>query len=174
MPFIVQTRRRRHRDTQPRALDVDQHVATTTTRNMNANSEGGISLCVEDLYAVVSSWLACKDTIPEGWKTELGPMCVTTACFLPIVLTFEFSISQKSNGMHRSAEYWDDGPFQPLVAGSENHAETNVAIAYSQRAHIRHPSRIRSRPGKFQSCQKHVRPCVTSSRITRLRLRLRR
>ncbi len=47
LPFIVQTRRRRHRDTQPRALDVDQHVATTTTRNMNANSEGGISLCVE-------------------------------------------------------------------------------------------------------------------------------
>lgn len=41
---------------------------------MVGKSGFGTANLAGDVYDVVSSWLACKDPIPEGWKDKTSPM----------------------------------------------------------------------------------------------------
>ncbi len=54
--------------------------------------EGGI--LERDLHDVVSSWLAHKNPIPEGWKGETSPMY---ALGLPFLQVFKPVSSQKTD-----------------------------------------------------------------------------
>ncbi len=49
-----------------------------------------------DVFDVLSSWLAFKNPIPEGWKGETSLMYALTLYFYRL-LTLD--ISQKSNGL---------------------------------------------------------------------------
>ncbi len=56
-------------------LQLSPSTAGESGNFMALNMEGGA--LESDLYDVVSSWLVCKDSIPEGWNGTTKPMYET-------------------------------------------------------------------------------------------------